>query len=161
MRDAAPAGEWALLAGEISDGGLAKGDNDFGADDVDLLEEEWDAGVGFVGLGGAVLRGPALDDIGDVDLFALEAHGGDHVVEELATPAYEGQALGVFVRAGALADEHELGVGVAVAEDELVAAFGELAARAVADLLADKLEGGEVLRGWDGVARGWDEAGRG
>ena len=29
---AAPAGEWALFAGEIGDGGLAEGDDDLGAD---------------------------------------------------------------------------------------------------------------------------------
>ena len=118
----------------------------WGRTDVDLAgretgEQVWassGSGVRFCGR-------TALDDVGDIDLFALEAHGLDHVVEQLAAAADEGHARCVFIRARAFADEHEAGVGVAVAEDELVAAFGEGAAGAVADFFADQVESGEVL----------------
>ena len=118
-----------------------------GADDVDLAEEEGRAGVALFGLGGAVAGGAAFDDVGDVDLFALETHGGDHVVEQLAGFADEGNALRVFVGAGAFTDEHKARVWGAVGEDELVAAGVEGAAGAVADIFADELEGGGAVGG--------------
>ncbi len=152
---AAKAGEGLSLAEQVGGGGRAKGDDDFGADYVDLLEEERRAGVGFVRLGGAVAGRAALDHIGDVDLFALQSHGGDHVVEELAGLADEGDALGVFIGAWAFADEHEAGVGGAVAEDDLVAAGMEGAARAVADLFADEREGGGGTIGFPAIEGRW------
>ncbi len=86
-------------------------------------------------------RRAALHDIGDVHLLALEAHGSDHVVEQLAGASDEGQTLRVFVGARALADKHQLGVGVAGAEDDLLAALlPQLAALAVgADIVGDDL----------------------
>ena len=55
--------------------------------------------------------------------------------------ADERQALLVLVRAGRLADEHQVGVGVARAEDDRGARRGELrAARAGLRLLPDRLE---------------------
>ena len=52
-----------------------------------------------------------------------------------------GIALDVFVGAGRLADEHQIGVGIADAEHDLLPAERvQLAARAVADVGAD---GGE------------------
>ncbi len=67
-----------------STAGGAEGDDDGGADDVDLGAEVGDAGFHScrVGLrlpgtpGGHV--GAALDDVADVDLLAGEAHGDDH-----------------------------------------------------------------------------------
>ena len=92
------------------------------------------------GSGDAVLRRAALDDVGDVDLGALQPHGGDHVVEKLAGAADKGQSLGIFIRSRTFADEHEAGVGVSVAEDDRVAALeGKRAAGAVADVVADGL----------------------
>ena len=151
---AAQGGEGLFHAEHVGGGGTAEGDDDLGTDDVDLFEEEGAAGAGFDGLGGAIGGRAALYDVGDVDLFALEAHGGNHIVKELAGLADEGEAGGVFVGTGAFADEHEAGVGVAVAEDDVAAAgVGERAASAVADEVADGLEGGGFLIGGDAVLR--------
>ena len=104
---------------EVLGGGGAEGDDDGGADDVDLAEEEGHEELGFLGCGDAVAGGPDLADVADVDLLAGEAHGGDLLVEQLAGPADEGAGLEVLVGAGRLADEHEGGVGVALAEDDV------------------------------------------
>ena len=62
----------------------------------------------------------------------------DHLRQQLAGAADERDALDVFVRAGRLADEHQIGVGVADAEHDLLPAERvQLAARAVADILAN------------------------
>ena len=56
----------------------------------------------LVGQGVAVLGGPRLEDVGDVDLVAGQAHPlGDHVGQELAGAADERLAGPVLVGAGA------------------------------------------------------------
>ena len=55
---------------------------------------------------------------------------GEQLVEELPGLADERDALLVLVEARRLADEHQVGVRVAVAEDDLRAALAEGAARA-------------------------------
>ena len=76
----------------------------------------------LVGLGLAVVRRAALDDVADVDLVARVAHRGDHLVEQLAGLADERLALRVLVGARALADEAELGERVAAREHGLASA---------------------------------------
>ena len=74
--------------------------------------------------------GATLDGIRDVALVARELHGLEHLGQELAGAADEGQALRVLVGARALADHDELGARVAGAEDDGVPRVAELAARA-------------------------------
>ena len=137
-----------FAAEQIGGGGGSESDDDLRADNVDLAEEKLRAGVGFFGLGDAVLRRAALDDVGDVDIGALETHGDDHVVEELAGATDEGQALRVFVSSRTFADEHEAGVGVSVSENDGVAALkGERAAGAFAYVGANCLERGGAVGG--------------
>jgi hypothetical protein len=82
-----------------------------------------------------------LPDVGDVDIVAGQAHGGDDAGEKFAGGTDEGLALFVFVESGSLADEHEVGVGVAGAEDSLGARGGEvLAFAAGADGLVQRGE---------------------
>ena len=80
----------------------------------------------------AVARRPALEHVGDEDVVAREADPLQQRVEELAGLADEGDALLVLVVAGGLAHEHEVGVGVAVADHHLGAAVAEGAAHAPA-----------------------------
>ena len=76
-------------------------------------------------------RGPALDDVGDVDVLTRQAHAlGDHVGEQLAGGADEGLAGAVLVGARGLADEHQPGRRGAGAEDGLRAGRGEVRAPA-------------------------------
>jgi len=114
---ASEAAERRLGSEQIGCRGRSEGDDDFGLDDLNLLKEKRLAGVGFDWLRHTVLGWAAFHYIRDIDLFALEAHGGDHVVEQLAASADEGQTLCVFIRARTLTDEHEPRVGIAVSED--------------------------------------------
>ena len=82
------------------------------------------------GCGSRFPGGPALENVRDVDVAALEADPREQLVEQLPGLADEREALLVLVEAGRLADEHQVGVGVADAEDDLRAALGEPAAGA-------------------------------
>src|SRR6185503_173281 len=106
------------------------------------------AALDFIRFGIAVLRRPALDHVGDVDVVARQADRLDDFRQQLPGAADERNALDVLVAARRLADEHQVGVRVADAEHDLRASERvQLAARAVADVGAD---GGERL---GGVAR--------
>ena len=50
-----------------------------------------------------VIRRAALDDVGNEYLLALQAHGHNHLIEQVAGAADERPALLVFVLTGALA----------------------------------------------------------
>ena len=78
---------------------------------------------------------PALDHIGDIDLLPIQADGGEELFQELAGRANEGTALAVFLGAGAFADEHQLGVGRALAGDGTGAAPMEVALGTAGDQL--------------------------
>ena len=121
-------------------GAAAKGADHFGFDGVNLAHQEWGAGGDFVFFGEAIFRGATFYYVGDVDVFALQAHGFDHVGEKFSGTADERFAAQIFVTARAFADEHQVGVGIASAEDDLGAAFVELTAGAVADVFADSRE---------------------
>ncbi len=103
-------------------------------DQLDLAEEVALAGLDLVGHRVAVPGRPALDHVRDVHVLAGHADPAQELVEELARLADERVALLVLVEAGRLADEHQLGVRVPDAEDDLGAALGKAAARAAGDL---------------------------
>ncbi len=130
-----------------SHGGFAEGDEDARLDDGDLFAQVGEAALHFERRGGAVAGrvrrhvGAAFEDVGDVDVVAGQAHGVDDFGEEFAGASDEGLALLVLIRSGGLADEHEVGVGVAGAEDGLRARRGEvLAFAASADCLVQRGE---------------------
>jgi hypothetical protein len=72
--------------------------------------------------------GAAFQDVGDENGIAAEAHRPDDFREKLAGLADERLALRVLVSARRLADEHQLGVHVAHAKDDLRAAGDEVRA---------------------------------
>ncbi len=115
-------------------------------DQLDLPEEIRLARLDLVGHRVAVAGRAALDDVGDVDLGAGEPDALEQPVEELAGLADERVALLVLVEARRLADEHQVGVGVAHAEDDLRAPFGEPAASAAGGFLLQLVKPGETLR---------------
>jgi hypothetical protein len=113
---------------------MSRPSSDARPDGGDLAVEELAAGGGLVGERGAVLGGAALDDVADVDA----APGGaeallDHLGQQLTRAADEGEAPPVFFGAGPLPDEHEIGLGIPVAEDDLRAPVAKPAAGAVAE----------------------------
>ena len=89
-----------------------------------------------------------MTNVGDVHLLTLQAHSVDHVVEQLAAASNKRQSLRVFVGARALAHEQQPRVGVAIAEDDLVARLGKLAALAVADLFTNLGERQSAFTGY-------------
>ena len=120
-------------------GERAQRDDDLRLDRGELAEQERLARRDLVGLRIAVARRPALEHVGDVDLVALEAHRLDHLRQQLAGAPDERDALHVFIRARRFADEHQVRRRVADAEDDLLPPERvQLAARAVADVLADR-----------------------
>jgi len=117
-------------------GSGAEADDDFGSDGVDLPHEEWRAGPHFIFFGLAVFWRAALHHVADVDVFALQAHGFDHLREQFSCSPDERQSLSVFIGAGAFANKNQLGFGISIAEDNFVARAVELAARALAEVFA-------------------------
>ena len=144
---AAKSGERLTLPQQIGRRGGAKRDDDFRPHHVNLAEEEWRTGICFFGLRGAVLRRTAFDHIGDIDFFAFEAHGRNHVVEQLAGATYKRQSLRIFIRTWSFAYKQQSRVGIAVGEDNLVAALVECAAGAVADFFANEIKRGCAVGG--------------
>ena len=116
------------LAREELRGEVAERGDQLRLDELDLLEEVALARLDLVGLRVAVPRRAALDHVGDVDVLAREADSGEELVEELPGLADERIALLVLVEAGRLAHEHEVGGGIAHAEDDLRPPRRELAA---------------------------------
>ena len=117
----------------------------------------------------AVARRAALHDVGDVHLVAGEPDALDEAGEQLPGPAHERLAGEVLLLAGTLADEQQVGVGIADAEHHLRAVAGERALRARERLALEVGERGErkVVRAatrWDptcqGVARWYATASR-
>jgi len=64
----------------------------------------------FRGEGVAIIRRAALDDIGNIDLLAIEVNGSEQPIKELPGLSDEGASLLVFVPAGCLADKYDIGV---------------------------------------------------
>src|SRR5438094_2030286 len=105
-----------------------------------LLSQEWIARSHFVGLGVPILRGPAFQNVANVDILALEVDGFDDLRQELAGAAHEGQSLLVFVVTGSFADEDEFRIGVTRAENDVCTGWSELTALAVADFGANVVQ---------------------
>ena len=97
------------------------------------------------GCGSRFWGGRLFTTFADIDVLAAEADAFQEAVEELAGGADEGEALAVLVEAGGLADEHQVGVGVALAEHDLGAALVEAAAGAAGGLGGDRLQLGRHL----------------
>ncbi len=110
---------------------VAEGADHARADQRDLREQVRLALADLGRLRVAVARGAALQDVGDEDVVAREADALEHLAEELPGGPDERDALEVLVVAGRLADEHHVGVGVAVAHDDLGAPLAERAPDAV------------------------------
>ena len=118
-------------------------DNHLWLDHCNLAHEKWRAGVALIAFGRAIAGRAAFHDVRDVDLFAAQSHGLDHVVEQLSGAPDERLSLRIFIRARAFADEHQVRMRIADAEDDLLAPLlVKLAAGAIAEIFADQLEGG-------------------
>jgi hypothetical protein len=89
--------------------------------------------------------------VGDVDFFAVDAGFDESGVEQLASRAYEWTALEIFLISRLFADEHDLCVGPAFAEDGLGATLPEIAILAILGSFGQLGEGGM----WRNLQIGW------
>ena len=135
LRDAVHARDSGRLAGEQLGREVAQCGNERRPDQLDLPEEMRLAGLDLLRLGVTVARRPALEHVRDVDVRARQPDPVQELLEQLARLTDEGNALLILVVAGRLADEHQLGVRVAGAEDDLCPRRRERAARAAERLV--------------------------
>ncbi len=142
LLDAVHAGDARRLAGEKLRREVAERRDHLRANELDLAEEVRLAQLDLVGLGVAVSRRAALEDVRDVDLGPREADALEQAVEQLPGLADERDPLLVLVEAGSLADEHQVGFGVADSEHDLRAPLVEAAAGAGGCLAAELFEPG-------------------
>lgn len=109
------------------DGGRAESDENFRADQINLLVQIRNARFHFLrswlaisgGLAGRV--GPAFQNVGDVNVRARKSGGLDDFREQLSGATDERFALFVFIRARRFADEHQLRVNAPDAEYNIFA----------------------------------------
>ena len=99
-----------------------------GRTSVDLAEQVRLAGGDLRLERVAVLRRPALEDVREIHVVAGEADPGEQPLEQLARLLRRTAVPLILVEAGSLADDHQLGVGIARAEDDLRPRLGERAA---------------------------------
>src|SRR5437879_13924243 len=74
---------------------------------------------GFIRQRQPVSRWPALENIADLDFFALQAARRDNAIQKLARRADKRLALSIFVRSRRLADKADFRVQLADAKDRL------------------------------------------
>jgi hypothetical protein len=115
-------------------GNATHGKHDTRRDQGDLTFEIGRAASGFCRLGVAVVRRPALQDVGDEDILAAEPDRPEHRVQQLACAADEGLSEAILVRTGRLADDHQIGIAPTDAEYGLRSRPMQLAERAGTDL---------------------------
>ncbi len=101
-------------------------------------------GGDFVFLRLAILGRAALHHVADVNVFSLQPHGFDHLRQQFSGAPDERQSLRIFIGARTFADKDEFGLGIPVAEDNLVSPLVQLASRALAKVLANP--GQRVIR---------------
>ena len=124
-----------LLAQRVAAGDFAQQHDDPGPNQRHLLAQIVQARLGLVRLGIAVLRRTALDHVADVHVGALDADGVDHPRQQFARAADEGPAQPILLLPRALADEHQRGVGVALAGHDVAAVLAEPAFAAILQFL--------------------------
>ena len=123
----------------------SEGHDDRRIEHLELATQIRRAGRDLVGLRVAIVRRPAFDDVGDEHVLAPPADRGQQLHEQVAGTTDERPALAVLVEAGALADEDDLGLRVALAWDRPRARGVQPAVRADPDLRGDGLERDSAL----------------
>ena len=118
----------------------AKGEDHLGLDGFELLAQERCAGGELFALGRPVVGRVAFEDVGGVDICAIERHGAQHIVEQLSCIVRKCTARGVIFDRRRLTNEEEARVGIAFAKDDVGACLAQAAACAIAERFADGCE---------------------
>src|SRR3954470_18965952 len=117
-------------------------------DQLDLPHQVRHALLDLLGQRIAVPGRAALEDVRHKDLAPRQADLAEQGVEELPGAPHERLALLVLGGAGGLADEHQVGVGVAHAEDDVRSRPRERAAVLVVQLAVELDQIGAAFLGW-------------
>jgi hypothetical protein len=83
---------------------------------------------------------PAVQHVRDVDIRPGQPDAFEQTVEQLPGLTHERNALLILVKARRFPDEHQIGVGVPVPEDDLGAPLVQPAARARRGLRPERVE---------------------
>jgi hypothetical protein len=121
-------------------GATSQGANYFRPDDVNLAKEKRRACGDFVFFRKAIFGRAAFHYIADVNIFAAQAHGFNHLREQFSRAANERLAFDIFVVAGAFADEDKFRFHAAYSENNVGARLVQFAARAITDGFANELK---------------------
>lgn len=120
------------VAEKSLNGGRPERDDGFRLNDGDLFFQPRQACLHLVEFRLAVAAlagghvGTAFENVRDVNVRALESHRLDHLREELTRAANKRLTLLVFIGSGGFPDEHEIGIRIAHAEDDLRAGFDKM-----------------------------------
>jgi hypothetical protein len=87
----------------------AEDEDDLGLDHRELARQVWRASLRLVWHRVTVLRRPALEHVGDVDVGAAQADARQQGVEQLPGGTDERLPLAVFVEARRLSDDQDVG----------------------------------------------------
>ena len=119
----------------------AEADDDRRIDECDLPLQPFAAALLLRKLRVAVVRRTAFDNVGDVDLGAVQINHLEHVVEQLSGRADKRHALAVLLLTRAFANEHDACVFCTVSEHEAVPRLAEAAAMALRARLLELFPG--------------------
>jgi hypothetical protein len=137
LRPAADLGDARRIAGQELGREVAERGHDTRLDQADLLEQIRPAGLDLHRLRIAVARRAALEDVGDEDVPTRHADSGQQLCQQRSGAADERKPLSILLGSRRLADEHQIGVGVACSEDDIRPSRRERAAVAGRRLVVD------------------------
>ena len=115
--------------------GKPQGDDDLRANDLQLSLQIGRASGNFIGRGNAIPRRAAFHDVRDEDLLALQTHGGNPLIEQLARTTDKRPALQVLVLSRPFPDEDDLRIRIAFAEDRILTRLAKPALPAIVDFV--------------------------
>ena len=98
---------------------FSEGDDDPGPNPVNLLQQKRRALFNLFSVGNPVIRRPALNHIGNVDIFPFKIHDIDDFCQKLPCPTHKRTALEVFIPAWCLTNKHEVSSLVSFTRDSL------------------------------------------
>src|SRR5882762_3808157 len=136
-----------LCIKQISHGRISHDDNHLGFNDSNFTQQKGPASLGLCDCRLTVHRWSAAIYVSDEYLLARHADGLDDFCQELTCASNEGSAFCVLIGARRLTNEHQTGVGVPLAVDNVRALLAQCATRAVADFGSNALEPCVELRG--------------
>ena len=114
-----------ILAYQRGGGDAAETYYDLGIDDIYLLPEPRRACLTLLWLRIAVVRRAAFYDVCDIYSAAVKIDHLQHIVEQPPGTADKRNTQKILLLARAFADEHDVCIGITVAENELCSRFAE------------------------------------